>query len=381
MKKYRMGEISIEITHDCGLNCRFCSSNARCISNNPTNNNNNDQQLPRTLSFSTIKKLLIEGRECGATDFSLSGGEPFVHPELWQIMDFAKSLGYRLLFYTSGSMVNNNHEIIPITDDTIKKLREYNRNLVIIFDTQGCEEKEVDKLMGIDGAFENLTTSIKKCVDAGIRVESHFVPMRPNFKYLLETVDFLEDLGVSKVSFLRFVPQGRGAERNRWELTKQQFKDLQYILIKLEEEQERRKIKIRAGHPIDMRFLIDPRYPIRRCRGGMSAPLIQPLESGDPLMVMCPGWKDLKEYAAGVVYKPNTLAQLWNDSETYRIFRWFIHGEGYKEVVGACRECPWLYRCRCGCLAARLLHNAPKNLPLREAIKLSPDPLCFWEGI
>ena len=203
--------------------------------------------------------------------------------------------------------------------------------------------------------------------------------MRPNIKYLFETVDFLEDLGVSKVSFLRFVPQGRGRDKTRWELTKQQFKDLQYMLIKLDEEQ--RKINIRAGHPVDMRFLVDSKYPIRKCRGGANSPLIQWTEGDIPLMVMCPAYKDLKEYAAGNIDSSHSLMDLWNNSEAYKIFRWFIYEEGYKEVVGACKDCPWLYQCRAGCTAARLIHNVPKGVQLIDAIKMSPDPMCFWEGI
>ena len=374
MNKYRMLELSVEITHDCVDFCNFCSSDARCVNRHSTNS----EQPQRILSLETIKNLLVEGKQCGAKDFSLSGGEPFCHPDIWQIMDYAQSLDYNLLFYTSGSMLNNEKEIIPITDEAIRRLQSY-KSLTMIFDTQGVDEKRVDDLMGADGAFENITTSIKKCVAAKLRTESHFVPMRPNIKYLFETVDFLEDLGVSKVSYLRFVPQGRGRDKTMWELTKRQFEDLQYILIRLDEE--KRRIKIRAGHPIDMRFLVDPKYPIRKCRGGMSAPLIQPTESGAPLMVMCPGWKDLKEYAAGSVGNPHSLTELWNNSDTYKIFRWFIYEEGYKEVVGACKDCPWLYQCRAGCLAARLIHNVPKGVDLKDAIKMSPDPLCFWDGI
>lgn len=371
--KPEIGELSIEVTHNCSLDCRFCSSNAKCISKRC-----NDDQTERTLSFETIRNLLVEGKKIGATDFSISGGEPFLHPDIWNILNEAQYLGYRILFYTSGSVLNVEGEIIPIQSHEIKYLKQY-RNLVMIFDTQGVDEKKVDDLMGIDGAFENLTTSIKKCVEAKLEVQSHFIPMRPNIKYLLETVDFLDDLGVSLTSFLRFVPQGRGKEKTRWELTKSEFRDLQHMLISLDNNEH--KIKIRAGHPVDFKFLVDSRYPVRRCRGGLSSPLIQCTESGIPLIVMCPAYKDLTHYAAGDISNDHSLSELWYNSEVYKIFRWFINEGGYKEVVGACKDCPWLYQCRAGCTAARLIHNVPKGVELKEAIKMSPDPLCFWEGI
>jgi len=374
---YEMGELSIEITHDCSLQCQFCSSNARCINNK---SNNHDEQLPRTLSLQTIKNLLVEGRQCGAQDFSLSGGEPFVHPNLWEIMDYAQSLGYRLLLYTSGSMLNNDKEIIPITDEAIKKLLSY-KNLVIIYDTQGCDEKKVDDLMGVKGSFENIIVSIKKCVVAKINIESHFVPLRPNIKYVFETLDFLEDLGVKKTSFLRWVGQGRSAvEPSRWELTKKEFWDFQWSLLRIKHDyngkNNNKKLGIRIGHPLQWGFLLDPKEPIIRCRGGHSSPLIMPDEDGNSLVSMCPGWKDLKEYIGGVVGKDGSLSEIWNNSETYKIFRHFIHGKGYKDIKGKCKDCIWLSQCRGGCYCQRLLHNVPSDIPLEDSLKIGADPMC-----
>lgn len=356
-----MEELSIEITYDCPHNCQMCSSSA-C----------HPSRLQNELKTTEILELLYHTKKSSLSpkNFSLSGGEPLQRHDVFTLMNYAHNLGYKNLLYTTGQTrdVNGLRLIDSYDVAELKRL-----NVKMIFDLQSPDEKTCDKIMGTDGYFENIINTITMCKEAGLEVETHFIPMTINFKHFFDYLELAKELDIDKVSYLRFVRQGRGKDNPHLELNKTQFKELQFMFIRAEEELEPNNI-MRLGHPIDKRFLTDPHYPIRACRGGTDAPLIHPEGS----VVVCPAWKELKRFAAGNI-REQSLEDIMKMNLYYQIFYNFIHMGGYKEIVGKCQECPYLRMCRGGCVAQRLIHNVGKaNIPLEEAIKIGADPMCFW---
>lgn len=371
-----MDELSVEVTYNCAHNCIMCSSSACHPS--PLHNEMNEAEIENLLY--TTKNSSLNPK-----NFSISGGDPLQLGEgiIFRIMKYANILGYKNLLYTTGQRTESDgaigHEVKVMTEVDAKRLKEL--DVKMIFDLQAPDEKACDKIMGTDGYFENVIHAIKLCKDVGLEVETHFVPMTVNFKYFFDYLDLAKELGVSRVSYLRFVRQGRGNQNPHLEISKKQFKELQYMFIRAEEEySEGRNLGgelinplIRLGHPIDRRFLIDPHYPVKVCRGATDAPLITP----EGNIYTCPAWKNISNYVAGNVRNEN-IEKVMKGSKYYNIFHDFIHTGGYKNIVGKCQECPYLSRCRGGCVAQRLLFNSTKNIQLEEAIKLGSDPLCFW---
>ena len=68
-------------------------------------------------------------RTVGIEELSLSGGEPFLHPDIMKMVAYSKSLGIRTVIFTSG--VSNNglseEEKINITNEMNKRLQEVNK--------------------------------------------------------------------------------------------------------------------------------------------------------------------------------------------------------------------------------------------------------------
>ena len=87
-------DLCFEIIEKCLNNCMFCSSNSNC----------NKTQIIKFEDFKrTIDYFMATG---GIVELSLSGGEPFLHPDLIRMVDYSKSLGIRTVIFTSG--VTNN---------------------------------------------------------------------------------------------------------------------------------------------------------------------------------------------------------------------------------------------------------------------------------
>jgi len=331
--------------------------------------------LKHELTTEEIKKLLWDTAHSSLApkSFSLSGGDPLQRADVFECMKYANDLGMKNLLYTTGQIIedktNEKPEIRRITEKEVQKLA--NLDIKVIFDIQSPDEKTCDKIMGTPGYFENVLYAIELCKKYNLEVETHFVPMTVNFKHFFDYLEFAKELSISKVSYLRFVRQGRGIDNPHLELNKKQFKELQFMFLRAMEENI---TPIRLGHPINRLFLISDKHKVPMCRGARDAPLIHPEGS----VVMCPSWKSLKKFSPGNI-RTQSLESIMNESEYYKIFYNFIHKDGWKEIVGKCQDCPYLQSCRGGCPSQRLIHNVGNaNIPLEEAIKIGADPLCFW---
>jgi radical SAM protein with 4Fe4S-binding SPASM domain len=355
-----MDELSIEVTYKCANRCIMCSSSASCPS-----------PLKNELTLLEIKKLISDSQigTLKPKNLSLSGGDPLERSDVFEIIKYAQQNYMKTLLYTTGQTIDEKEEIHPMTLSDARKLKIL--NVKTIFDIQSPDEKICDKIMGRDGYFERVMKNINLCKSVGLEVETHFVPMTLNFKHFFDYINMIKDLKIDKFSVLRFVRQGRGHENSHLEISKSQFKDLQFMFLRAEEENI---APMRLGHPVDRRFLISPKYKVPVCRGATDAPLIHPEGS----VVMCPAWKELTRFRAGNI-REQTLEDVMKNNPFYNIFHDFIHTKGYKNIIGKCQECPYLSSCRGGCVAQRLIHNVGKaNIPLEEAIKIGADPMCFY---
>ncbi|MDP3065792.1 MAG: radical SAM protein [Methanobacteriaceae archaeon] len=354
-----LDEISLEITYNCCQKCIFCSSSAASPS-----------PLKNELSTDEIKKLLYD---CAVSsqrpkNFSISGGEPLMHKDIYEVMKYANDLGYTNLLYTTGQTMEKEDELKSITKEDARKLSQM--NVKVIFDLQDISAPIHDKIMDRNGSFDRTIEAIKLLKEQNVWVESHFVPNTLNFRHFLDYFEFTKDLSLDRISFLRLVQQGRAHDNPYLELSKKQFKELQYLFLRVEEEKD---IPFRLGHPIDRRFLISPKYKIPVCRGATDAPLITPI--GD--VYVCPAWKNLEHYKSDNI-RNTPLEKIMNENKYYKIFYDFIHKDGWKNIVGKCQSCNYLSKCRGGCVAQRLLFNSNNKIPLEQAITLGSDPLCWY---
>jgi radical SAM protein with 4Fe4S-binding SPASM domain len=91
------------------------------------------------------------------------------------------------------------------------------KNIKFIFSFHGATAKTHDYITQTPGSYNCLLTSLKDCLRAGIECEINFVPLRVNVNEFTRLVNLAQDLQITRISVLRFVPQGRGI-LNRKEL-------------------------------------------------------------------------------------------------------------------------------------------------------------------
>lgn len=360
--KHKMEELSIEITYKCPMKCIHCSSSA---------DYGNETMIPKEDIIGMIKRC---SQNCGTTDVSLSGGEPFEHPDFWSIMEYIKSLGLDSIVYSCGIQKKDN-KFIPYTYDRLSKLRILCDRLIISL--HGSPDKH-NEIMNIDDdAFRLATETIRRAVEIGIKTEIHFVPTSINYKDLMVVYGICLNLGVSKMSVLRYVPQGRGLETAEKEgkdlnLSKLQMFELNTDMKYLKDTSKNNDTEFRIGIPADFTFLvnyfkgdINAKKP-KACTGGKTKILVK----ADGLVQVCPAWKELDHLSAGSIYEED-IVDIWENGKTYCEFRNFT----YDDLKEPCKSCKFLHSCLGGCSAQRILANNSDMDGIREA----PDPLCFLD--
>ena len=188
-------ELLIEITNKCPLNCIYCSSNS-----NVRKNTFIDKKI--------LKKIILDAKKVGIEVIQLSGGEPFQHPDINEIIDFILKKGLKLEIYTCGNAyINGEYHSIP--KDFIK-YHEGNPNLTLRFNFQTIDLKAYEYLTNNPLALKNLIISIKNCTSYNINTEVHIVPTNINIKQLDSTINYLiNELHISHIKILRLIFHGR----------------------------------------------------------------------------------------------------------------------------------------------------------------------------
>lgn len=227
-----LSEISIEILQRCPNRCIYCSSHS-----NP--------QATHIIPFEIIKNVIDDAKSLGCKTVCLSGGEPFLHPQILDIISYIAKQQLTCYVYTSGIYMKD-----EVYSSLPNEYIEAIRGMVdkVIFNVEADSSALYDQIMGTDvGGFDMMKKSINDCVSSGLAVETHVVPMQVNFKHLKPIFEMCYQLGVSKVSILRLVLQGRALEN--LSLVKLTGEDNREVTKMIKTLNEAYKGKVRIGLP------------------------------------------------------------------------------------------------------------------------------------
>lgn len=319
---YRLRELKIEVTRECPLKCLHCSSNGAPLA-------------PERLDPRRVAELIREFADLGGNVLAISGGEPLVYNGLPILLKVCQSLGIRPDIYTSG-ICSNRFAINPIADYTLSLLAEIRAN--IIFSLHGASAETHDILTQVPGSFNSSIEAMEKAVAAGIPAEVHVVPTAINFGELAQMVMLVSNMGIRRLSWLRFVPQGRGqVNRDVLQLTREQLRQLSHIKIKL--QQVFPDVEIRTGSPFNILCTEAPTL----CVAGISELTIRP----DGCAVPCDAFKQFRVHDRFCNVLEHSLLEVWQKSEFLNEVRCLQESK----CNSPCASCPYYSLCNSGCMA------------------------------
>lgn len=228
----KLFEVTIEVTQQCPNRCIYCSSWSSL-------------DKIEVLDFETICQCVDDAAALGAQLINLSGGEPLMRMDIAEIADYIHNKGLKIRLYCSGIYYDGSYRTMPI------KLLEAIRGKVdvLIFNYESSNPNLYAQIMGTEsGNLSLLEETINNAIQVGINVEAHLVPMKCNFRQIPETLDKLYAMGVSNISLLRLVPQGRVYDNeDTVVLSEGEHRELKAMLVELSKKYP--KNKLRLGKP------------------------------------------------------------------------------------------------------------------------------------
>ena len=190
-KARRQESFVFEVTQACNHDCLHCYNAWKNPCEYPMG------QLPTDETLGMLGKMLDQTR---ASLVSLSGGEPMLRDDIFDIVDFLAGRGVTINLITNGSLL----------DETAIERLSPEKISIFELPLLSVERDIHDKMSGRLGAFDDVTMAVANLKAAGQRVVCVFVATLLNLHTWRETAELAIALGSDGIMFNRFNPGGTG---------------------------------------------------------------------------------------------------------------------------------------------------------------------------
>lgn len=162
--------------------------------------------------------------ERGVKSIHFCGGEPTIHHNLPQLIDYVYEKGGKPKLTTNG---------IAISDELISSL--YNSKTQVKVSLHGPDEFH-NAMVGRT-VFDSTTASIKRLITSGIRTSIQTTIIHNHLEIVDWIIQYCVENKIKRVSFLPFIPRGNGNHnREIYELTYSERRSLHELVKKRRKE-------------------------------------------------------------------------------------------------------------------------------------------------
>lgn len=171
----------------CNLACKHCYSISA------------DTDFPGELSTAEVFTVMDDLKCFGVPVLILSGGEPLLRPDIFEISRHAKNMGFYVGLSTNGTLIhkNNIEQIAGIGYDYVG----------VSLDGIGATH---DRFRRKQGAFHASLNGMRLCKQNGIRVGLRYTMTQDNASELPQLLKLMDDEGIDKFYFSHLNYAGRG---------------------------------------------------------------------------------------------------------------------------------------------------------------------------
>ena len=329
--------IAFEITRRCRFHCRHCRAEA------------DSARKEQDLTTDQCKRIIKSVADFKKCVLILTGGEPLEREDAYELIEYGRSLGLRMVSATCG---------YPINDQTAQKLKKAGI-LALSISLDGASAQTHDDFRQTPGAFGAAINATQSATKAGIRFQINMTITKANVNEVPAVARMAENLGAYCFNPFILVPTGRGREIADQILTPAKYEELLHELLELKISSTI-DVRVTCGpqftRVIRQAKLTGPKARASGCMGGRTFGFIS--HKGD---VQTCGFLSIS--AGNLVDNGYDFARIWTDSPLLNDIR---DCGAYK---GKCGRCEYLIVCR-GCRARA--YAVQDNY-------LAGDPVCAYQ--
>jgi heme b synthase len=339
--------IAWETTRNCNLACMHCRASA---TRGP---------YRAELDTRAALRLLDQISEVGKPIIILTGGEPLLRPDIFDIASYGTQKGLRMVMALNGTLITNKMAQ-KLAASGIKRLS---------ISLDGAAKGSHDRFRGVDGAFEGAIQGIKMAQEVGIEFQINTTITKTNLDEIPGIQELAVKLGAVAHHIFLLVPTGRGKYIVDQEIDAEEYEQ---TLNWFYDQMERTPLQLKAtcaphyyrilrqrakkdGKPVNFETHgLDA--VTRGCLGGIGFCFISHRGIVQPCGFLNVNCGDINK---------TSFADIWNHSETFLALR------DYRKLEGKCGRCE--YKKVCGGCRARAF-EATGDI-------LAEEPLCSYQPV
>jgi len=337
--------VAWEITRNCNLSCLHCRASATM---GPYSG-----ELDTPAAF----KLLNEIAQVGKPIVILTGGEPLLREDIFDVASYGTEKGLRMVMAPNGTLITR--------ENAVRMAASGIQRISISLD--GATRKSHDRFRGVDGAYDGALQGIRHAREAGIEFQINTTITKANLSEIQAIQDLAAELGAVAHHIFLLVPTGRGKYLLDQEITARQYEKTlnwfydqrelapmqlkatcaphYYRILRQRAREDGQQVTFKT-HGLDA--------VTRGCLGGVGFCFI----SHTGIVQPC-GFLDLN---CGDITR-QSFGEVWGQSDIFLSLR------DYNQLKGKCGVCE--YRRVCGGCRARA-YEATGDF-------LAEEPLCSYE--
>ena len=331
--------ISWNLTKACNLLCTHCYLPTNSFQQfNPTNHSIIKSGQPQfttqdtkdELDTNNALKVIDEIAELNPNIILiLTGGEPLLRRDLFDLSRYASRKGMMVLLGTNACLIN---------DDVARKLKD-NGFSGIGISLDSIHPYIHDSIRGMKGSWKMAVEGMKACKRQGLEIQIQTTVFKKNYDEIPKLVAFAHDMGARVFNLFFLVCTGRGQDIT--DITSKQYEDALKQIYKLHNQYEGTMLVSAkcAPHYRRIAYEMNPesalvKYYSGGCPAGTNYCRITPEGNVTPCPYMDTSCGNLRE---------KSFAEIWNNSTILKELR-------ESELKGRCGECEFESMCK-GCRA------------------------------
>lgn len=176
------------LTRTCNLKCAHCYTDSEA------------RKYGGELTTAECKTVLDDLAAFNVPAVLFSGGEPLMREDVFELAEYARSLGLHVVLSTNGTII----------DEKLAKKFVDLKFAYIGISLDSAIPAVHDNFRGMQGAFERTMRGFRNCVAAGQKVGLRLTLTRHTSENLDQLFDLIERENIDRACFYHLCPAGRG---------------------------------------------------------------------------------------------------------------------------------------------------------------------------
>ncbi len=204
LKKNELRLVAWEVTRRCNLNCVHCRAASE------------RGPYPEELGTAKCVEILDQISSIGSPIVILTGGEPLLRKDIFDLAERGTGAGLRMVMATNGSL---------LTPDIVKKIKFSGIKRVSV-SIDGHDKHQHDTFRQLNGAFSKSMEGIQLLKKSDVEFQINTTVTRHNVHHVKEILELSVALGAVAHHLFLLVPTGRAKEMVNQEIDAVEYEKL-----------------------------------------------------------------------------------------------------------------------------------------------------------